>query len=412
MVKKTKEPVNQVEDEDDFSIEQLIEQAAADEDQSDVSSGGFERELAPAGVTVGRLIEYIELGLHPQKPFKGQAKPACEEVNLVFELLSPKKNIHEVTKDDGEKFTYADKLFVNNFPKKLNEKAKYYKLFDAMRGEDKTITHMAQMLGKPFIINVQHSVPKKAGDKVYIGLFDKGLPKIEPAARPDPITGEMVHLNVPEALSDRRIFLYDRPTQKTWDKLFIDGTYTKDGTEHSKNFLQEKIMRALNFEGSGLQTLLGGVAGLPNLTEEVEAVETTEDVAETDAGSEVVEEAEADNTEVQAEAEPELPVETPAPVAAKPKINTNALTKPAAPKAAPAKAVAPAVAKKPVVAATKPAPVAASQPVKATAPAKPSTKPSATPAVIAKPAAATKPTAPKTPAKTVTDAFADLGLDL
>jgi len=65
-----------------------------------------------------------------------------------------------------------------------------------------------------------------------------------------------------------KLLLWHAPTMEQWNSLFIDGSRTfKDekGVERtvSKNWLQEDIVQnALNYEGSALQALLGGVGSL------------------------------------------------------------------------------------------------------------------------------------------------------
>lgn len=61
-----------------------------------------------------------------------------------------------------------------------------------------------------------------------------------------------------------QVFLWGKPTKATWDSLFIDGTVTRknkegDEVEYSKNWLQEKIASATNYDGSLLDQLLGGM---------------------------------------------------------------------------------------------------------------------------------------------------------
>ena len=87
-----------------------------------------------------------------------------------------------------------------------------------------------------------------------------------PPRHTDPLAGTITELAVPEMLNPIKLFLWDNPTQETWDSLFIDGTYTKkEGdkeVEVSKNWMQEVILSAENFEGSALHTLVSGLGEL------------------------------------------------------------------------------------------------------------------------------------------------------
>jgi hypothetical protein len=299
-----------------LSIAELAAMAAEAEDQTEVQVTTFDNDPPEAGVTVGRFIEYIELGKHDGGEFKGKKKPDADYLRLTFELLHPKKNIKEY-EHEGEQRVRADRVSIR-ISKKLSDKAKFKKLFGAMTYGRDSIKHMAQMLGEAFIINIYHNVVEKEGTKkTYVNLDNDGVYGISAPFVTDPLEGTKTAVPVREAISPLRLFLFNNPTKETWDSLFIDGTRTvkKDGgaeEEVSKNWLQESILSAKNYVGSPLEALLGGVADLP--TDE-QPEETVEEV--------VV----------------EKPVEKPAPKAA-----AKTVEKPkaaAAPKAA-AKAAAPA----------------------------------------------------------------------
>lgn len=299
-----------------LSIAELAAMAAATEDQTVVETSTFTNEPIPAGRTIGRFIEYVELGKHAQPDYAGKKKPDAEKVRLTFELLHPKKNIHEY-EVEGEKRIRADRVSIQ-IAKKLSDKAKFKKLFNAMTYGRDEIKHLAQCLGEAFIITVYHNVVKVDGkDVTYVNLDNDGVYGISAPFVVDPLEDTKTLVPVQEPISPLRLFLWSQPTQETWDSLFIDGTRERklDGgaTEQvSKNWLQELILSAKNYEGSPLSALLGGVDDLP-----------TDEPATDD---EIVDEPVA-----------EIPVEKP--VAAKPKAAAKPVEKPAA--AAKPKAAAP-----------------------------------------------------------------------
>lgn len=260
-----------------MDVNALIDYAVEHEDQTDVTAGGdFEYVPPKAGPTVGRFVGYIELGPQPQT-YQGKPKEPVEEVRLIFELLSPAHNIKEV-EINGEKKKISD-LIAFNVPKKLNEKAKYVKIFNAMRygreftKDNKPLKHMAQMLGEAFKLNIWHNVVDKGHNKgkTYANLHDgNGAWGIYAPVAVDELAGTSVDISdrIPASLQPGiKIFLWGNPTKDTWDSLFIDGENTvkqADGTEvtKSKNWLQELIMSSTSYEGSKLQQMLGGVQGL------------------------------------------------------------------------------------------------------------------------------------------------------
>ena len=292
-----------------LSIAELAAMAAETEDQTEVTTATFDYAPPPEGKTVGRFIEYIELGKHDGGEYMGKKKPPADYIRVTFELLHPKKNIHEY-EVDGEARTRADRVSIR-LSKKLSDKAKFKKLFGAMTYGRDSVKHMAQMLGEAFIITVYHNVVEKDGNKrTYVNLDNDGVYGISAPFVEDPLEGTRKDVPVRDPISPLRLFLFNNPTQETWDSLFIDGTreVKKDGgeVEHvSNNWLQEQIMSALNFKGSALEALLGDVSDLP--TQEEEPQDPEEEVTEPE----------------------EKPVEKAAPKAAAAKAAPKAAAKPA-----------------------------------------------------------------------------------
>lgn len=331
VAKQTKEVVEDVSEDEDMTLQELIVEAVKNKDHNKVSKGGTDFPIPPAGKTVGRFIEYIELGVQPQRAFKDKAKPPVEEARIVFELLSPGKNMREIELADGTKKQVADKI-ARNYTLKLNEKALFYKLYKGMKGKrsDDEISHISQMLGEAFLIEVEHSKPNK-DKKVYANITSVTAPEME-----DAITGKVTKLPVPKALSPVRAFIFDVPSLAAWNKLFIDGKQERNGEQVSKNYLQEKIAKAINFAGSKLEAMLEGADALPDLTETAsdEEAEEAEEVAEEEV------------EEVEEEAAPVAKKAAKAPVTKTSKgVITTALTKPYAEEPKATKATKPVKAK-------------------------------------------------------------------
>lgn len=235
----------------------LIAKAAEMEDQT-VMQSSFSDEPVPAGKTVGRMVEYIELGKHAGT-YEGKPKAPSPQVRVTFELLGP-KYIREI-EVNGEKKKVADRISVT-LNKSFSDKAGFYKLLQSMRYGRQEITHMSQMLGEAFVITVVHSEKKDPKDKVYANVYNKqmGAWGIEPPFKEDAIANTKEPYAVPKTMGIERLFIWDTPTQECWDSLFIDGerTVKKDGVDvkQSKNWIQNKIMTATNFKGSPLDNLI------------------------------------------------------------------------------------------------------------------------------------------------------------
>lgn len=228
------------------AIQALAAQAAATgPDMTESVKGGSGSRLLPAGYAFGRLVEYVELGKHPQE-FGGKAKEPALEVQVAFALWG-----QGYQNDDGTPYILRPFPFAVS----RNEKAKAFKLFKALNWQG-TATHFAQLVGAPFLVKIVHEAKSKTDATIVSRIdFDGFLPPLDPVTKaPYPI---------PEAPEDLyELFLWDYPTKEGWDSLYVDGKWD-DGK--SKNRVQETIMSALDFAGSPLQQLLmsSGISALP-----------------------------------------------------------------------------------------------------------------------------------------------------
>lgn len=201
--------------------------------------GGFEDVLLPKGDYYGHFVEYVEYGKRiPTNKGKPTGKPAVLNTRVCFIVYGP---------DGIKKRIRSWYLPVFN-----SERANFKKLFDRLNYAG-DIKHAAQKLGTAWVVPVdQHT----SGSGTVINIIDYAT--MRPLPKFDPNTGEPIVL--PELdPDDVRVFLWNNPTKETWDSLYIDGQ-KEDGT--SKNFIQEDIMKAVDFEGSPLQQMLSG--GIPS----------------------------------------------------------------------------------------------------------------------------------------------------
>ena len=137
--------------------------------------------------------------------------------------------------------------------------------------------HVQGRVGEAFLVRVVHNKRPAADDKperTYANIKGaEGTWLVQATRLDDPIAGTSTPVPVPEAAAALKLLLWDRPSKQQLDTLFIDGTRTvKDekGAERevSRNWLQEDIVQnALNYEGSALEALIGGL-GDPDLAPE------------------------------------------------------------------------------------------------------------------------------------------------
>lgn len=236
----------------DFS---KLGQAAAQTDDL-TKEVSYERQLPRAGVALMRLREYIELGRHESK--NPQHKPSLKVI-LVFELSHP-DHLIEV---EGKKVPQA---FMVRLNKGGTSKSGYKKLFNLMNeAYDNQFQHFVQMIGKSFIGKLYHN---KDGENTYVNLDKDGAYFILPPYQEDAITGEKKDVPVRELDGTPRAFLWenesidDDTVKDMWESIFIDGTRevedakTKEKKTVSKNWIQETIMKAIDWEGSRTQSLV------------------------------------------------------------------------------------------------------------------------------------------------------------
>lgn len=208
-------------------------------DMTETGGGAFERVLLPVGTYNGHFAEYVEYGkVLPEFQGKPTGRPPVLNVKVGFIMYS----------QSGEAaYLRSPKMPVSN-----SEKARFKKFFDRLNVKG-DVKHAAQKLGQAFRIEVGQY--EKDG-KTYNTLK---LETLSPLPKFDPETGEAIKLPELKA-EDVKLFLWDNPTQETWDSLYIEGINEKTGK--SKNFIQEDILKAVDYNGSPLQTLLEG--GIPS----------------------------------------------------------------------------------------------------------------------------------------------------
>lgn len=224
----------------------------AAENMTETTKGGGARVL-PEGTALARFTSYIEKGSHVQT-FNGEAKAPAPQFQLGFTIVGG-RGIN--AKGEPENMVQGDVFpSVNSYDISLsrNVKSNSIKIFNSMNYK-RDVTTFPELLGRLFLLKISHA--ERDGKKVHRVDWKSIQAPI------DPMTA--TPYEAPEAPDDAyRLFLWNHPTKEQWDSLFIEGS-RDDGT--SKNFIQEDLMKAVDFLGSPLEALLAG-AELPALTTE------------------------------------------------------------------------------------------------------------------------------------------------
>jgi len=264
-----------------------IDEVAEHTDMNEAQAGGGGDYVPPAeGLVRLRFIGYVEHGVHSAE-YNGKPKKE-ERVWLNFELSGPK----HPPREDGSPQTLSFTM-----SKSQNEKSHFYKLFKRMNYDGKA-RHIAQLLGKAFLGEIVHK--KGANDKVHANLRNADGYTIRSPHAPDFDTGEMRLVAIDEAKSPLKCFLWDanpKALKAMWDDIFIDGRWDDKKDEagniitpgRSKNYHQERIRAAVNFQGSPICQVLfdqgGEVIDLPTAAKPERTEENVQATADAKAGA-------------------------------------------------------------------------------------------------------------------------------
>jgi hypothetical protein len=242
-------------------------------DQTKSVAGG-DYEAPAAGPCLLRFIGYIEIGKQ-KTSYKG-VPGVKEQVELIFELVGKRHPPRDGS--DGTKIPHRISVTESY---SLNEKANFFKLFQRMNYRQDA-QHIVQLLGEGFKGEIIHDVwkGKDGKDRTTAVLRNAAGYTIAPPRKEDEDseTG-WVDVAVPPALSELRCFLWQQADLNQWASLFIDGTYPERKDDktgvvtpgRSKNVFQNKILGAVNFDGSPIHLLLlanGSKIDIPDVHEQ------------------------------------------------------------------------------------------------------------------------------------------------
>jgi hypothetical protein len=178
------------------------------------------------GTYPGRVVQIIDYGLQPQKPYQGKDKPPAHELGLTYELVD------EFMKDEeGKEIENKPRWISETFPVHplFADKAKStqrYKTFDPNEDWE---GDFSQMLSLPCNVTI---VNNKSGDKVYDNIATISAMRPRDAEK------------CPQLVNDPKMFDLDAPELEIFNKF--------------PKWIQDKIKGNLNYAGSKLEKLLGG----------------------------------------------------------------------------------------------------------------------------------------------------------
>lgn len=204
------------------------------------------QEPVKIGNHAARVVQVIDLGLQPQRPYKGQEKPPCHSIHMTYELS------HEFMLDeDGVADEEKPRWLSEDFPfRSLKaELAKSTKRYLAIDPDQTAGGDFTKLVGMPCTIGVVHNPGK---GKHQGKVFDNIGTVTGPTAMPG--------YTQPELVNEPKVFVLDEPDMEVFSSL--------------PEWLQEKIKSNLEYKGSALEKALGGADSEPPVQQE----ESEEDV--------------------------------------------------------------------------------------------------------------------------------------
>lgn len=140
-----------------------------------------------AGMQLGIITQIVGLGVQPQRPFQGQAKPPAKMVRITYELPN---DVHQFG-DESKPLVMSEEM-----PFSGNEKSKLYK---RVTGIDPNLANskgdLSWFVGKPVMINIIH----KSGSGQHAGKVFANIGTVTPVPKGYPVP--------PAAFNP--VFLYD-----------------------------------------------------------------------------------------------------------------------------------------------------------------------------------------------------------
>lgn len=191
----------------------------------------IEQPVLEAGGYPGRLAQVIDLGVQPQRPFKGEEKPPVHQIMITLELVDA-----FCVDEDGNEDEDKPRWMSEDFPlyNLQSERAKSTKRYYAFDPKEDCEGDWSQLLGFPVNVMVGTYIPKSGPNE------GKERNKIQDLTAMRPRDAEKCE----ELKNPAKMFSLEEPDMEVFGSL--------------PEWLQEKIKANLEYKGSALEELLEG----------------------------------------------------------------------------------------------------------------------------------------------------------
>lgn len=203
---------------------------------SKIKGNGGERVEQPnidPGTYPARVVQIIDLGLQPQRPYQGKDKPPANEIMLTYEMVD-----EFMVDADGNPVEDKPRWISETMPLHglFAEKAKSTQRYMALDPKKEFGGDFAALIGTATNITVINN-PGKDG-KVYDNIASIST------MRPRDVA------SCPELVNPPKVFDSSEPDMEVFNAL--------------PSWIQDKIKGNLNYEGSALQAVLEGAPKATN----------------------------------------------------------------------------------------------------------------------------------------------------
>jgi len=199
--------------------------ASKQQRNSDDNKKKFNMEPLEPGVYPTRLVQIIDLGLQPQRPYQGKDKPPAHEIMMTYEFVDEFLKDEEGKEVEDKPRWYSETLPLYSLEA---DKAKSTQRYNALDPDHKYGGDFVKTLGTPVNVTIVHN---KNGEKLYVNIANTAAMRPRDADKCPPL------------VNTTKVFDLDDPSLETLGSL--------------PQWIQDKIKGNLQFKGSNLETLLG-----------------------------------------------------------------------------------------------------------------------------------------------------------
>lgn len=193
-----------------------------------VGGGNNENRVAQAniepGVYPGRLVQVIDLGVQPQRPYQGKDKPPAQEIMLTYELVDEFMKDENGDDIEGKPRWVSENFVLHSLKADMAKSTKRYHAFDP---EEHMGGDWGKLLDSPINITI---VNNKVGEKTYDNVANLSAMRSKDAA------------NCPDLVNPTKVFDLDDPDMEVFASL--------------PKWIQDKLTSNLNYKGSKLEEKL------------------------------------------------------------------------------------------------------------------------------------------------------------